>query len=297
MQILITGGTGFIGQQLVAKLAAEHQLTLLTRDVHKSQVKLGTRHHYISQLDQLANLDAFDAVINLAGEPIVGKRWTKLQKQRICDSRWDITRQLTALINGSHNPPTVFISASAIGYYGRQGSQAIDENAVVHEEFSHHICSEWERLANQANDHTRVCIIRIGIVLGLGGGALGKMLPPFKLGVGGPIGHGRQGMSWIHIHDLLSLISFLLTNEHCHGVFNATAPNPVSNAEFAKSLGHVLGKPAIIPTPPLALRLAMGEMCELLTEGQYVVPSRALKAGFHFNYPFLDQALNQLFRK
>ncbi|EGT3626380.1 TIGR01777 family protein [Morganella morganii] len=297
MNILITGASGFIGRQLVERLAPHHQLTLLTRSVQQTQRILGNQHHYLESLDALSDLNHIDAIVNLAGEPIVAKRWSKNQKQRICDSRWDITARLTQLIQQSSNPPKIMVSGSAVGYYGRHDAQLLDESSGAHVEFSHDICRKWEQEALNANtEHTRVCIIRIGIVLGKGG-ALEKMLPPFKLGLGGPIGHGRQGMSWIHVQDLISLIDFLLTQEHCKGVFNATAPNPVSNAVFTKALGKALNRPALITTPPLALRLAMGEMSELLTEGQFVYPKRALEAGFQFQFSDLDNALTDVLVK
>lgn len=297
MNILITGASGFIGRQLVERLAPHHQLTLLTRSVQQTQRILGNQHHYHESLDALSDLNHIDAIVNLAGEPIVAKRWSKNQKQRICDSRWDITARLTQLIQQSSNPPKIMVSGSAVGYYGRHDDKLLDESSGAHVEFSHDICRKWEQEALNANtEQTRVCIIRIGIVLGKGG-ALEKMLPPFKLGLGGPIGHGRQGMSWIHVQDLISLIDFLLSQEHCKGVFNATAPNPVSNAVFTKALGKALNRPALITTPPLALRLAMGEMSELLTEGQFVYPKRALEAGFQFQFSDLDNALTDVLAK
>lgn len=297
MNILITGASGFIGRQLVERLAPHHQLTLLTRSVQQTLRILGNQHHYLESLDALSDLNHIDAIVNLAGEPIVAKRWSKNQKQRICDSRWDITARLTQLIQQSSNPPKIMVSGSAVGYYGRHDDKLLDESSGAHVEFSHDICRKWEQEALNANtEQTRVCIIRIGIVLGKGG-ALEKMLPPFKLGLGGPIGHGRQGMSWIHVQDLISLIDFLLSQEHCKGVFNATAPNPVSNAVFTKALGKALNRPALITTPPLALRLAMGEMSELLTEGQFVYPKRALEAGFQFQFSDLDNALTDVLAK
>ncbi|WP_434952260.1 TIGR01777 family oxidoreductase [Shewanella sp. HL-SH4] len=291
MNILITGATGFVGKHLVAKLA-EHKLTVLSRDINQAAKVLGTHHTFIEDIAQLNNLDNFDAVINLAGEPIVAKRWTKNQKIRICHSRWDITQKLSQLIASSKQPPTTFISASAIGYYGRQGLDPVDEHSQFHDEFSHQICQKWEQLALEADSSTtRVCIPRIGIVLGKNGGALSKMLPPFKLGLGGPIGKGKQGMSWIHQDDLVALIIWMLTTPTTRGIYNATAPNPVSNAEFSSALGKALNRPAKIIAPPLALRLAMGEMSELLTEGQYVLPTRALSEGFTFKFTDVNSAL------
>ncbi|UJF21098.1 TIGR01777 family oxidoreductase [Shewanella sp. OMA3-2] len=294
MNILITGATGFVGKHLVAKLT-DHPLTILSRDIERAAKVLGTHHTFIEDINQLSHLNNFDAVINLAGEPIVAKRWTKNQKIRICQSRWDITQKLSQLIASSQKPPHTFISASAIGYYGRQGDQPVDEQSQFYDEFSHQICQKWEQLALEANSATtRVCIARIGIVLGKNGGALSKMLPPFKLGLGGPIGKGKQGMSWIHQDDLVRLITWMLTTPSTLGIYNATAPNPVSNAEFSSALGLALNRPAKIITPPLALRLAMGEMSELLTEGQYVLPSHALSEGFTFKFTDINTALTAI---
>ena len=294
MNILITGATGFVGKHLVANLML-HKLTILSRNVDNAIKVLGKQHVFIEDLSQLNNLDEFDAVINLAGEPIVAKRWTKKQKQSICDSRWNITQQISQLIQSSQTPPKTFISASAIGYYGRQGHEPVDEQSGFHDEFSHEICHKWEQLALTAQSAaTRVCIPRIGIVLGKNGGALAKMLPPFKLGLGGPIGKGQQGMSWVHQDDLIALIIWMLNTPSAQGVYNATAPNPVSNSVFSQALAKALNRPAKIITPPLALRLAMGEMSELLTEGQYVIPTRALEQGFRFQFTNINDALKSI---
>ncbi|WP_350432964.1 TIGR01777 family oxidoreductase [Shewanella sp. H8] len=294
MKILITGATGFVGKQLVKSLT-DHQLVILTRNVSDAKNILGSHHEYWQTLTDKPHLNGIDAVINLAGEPIVSKRWTNKQKIIISESRCNITAELTQLMSKSTTPPHTFISASAIGYYGRQDKTPVDESSGFHAEFSHDICQQWEDLALQAqSQQTRVCITRIGIVLGKKGGALAKMLPPFKLGLGGPIGSGEQGMSWIHMDDLLGLINYLLSHNDLQGVFNATAPNPVSNEEFSQTLGKVLNRPAKITTPPLALRLAMGEMSQLLTEGQFVFPTRALAAGYEFIYTDIETALNNI---
>jgi uncharacterized protein (TIGR01777 family) len=294
MRILITGATGFVGKRLVKSLS-EHQLIILTRNINNAKNNLGSHHQYWQALTDKPHLNDIDAVINLAGEPIVSKRWSNKQKKLICDSRWDITTELTQLISKSTTPPHTFISASAVGYYGRQDQSPVDETSGFHTEFSHDICQKWEDLALQAqSQQTRVCITRIGIVLGKNGGALAKMLPPFKLGLGGPIGSGEQGMSWIHVDDLIELINYLLNNTNLQGIYNATAPQPVSNATFAKALGSALNRPAKITTPPLALRLAMGEMSELLTTGQFVLPTRTLAAGFEFQFTDINSALQHI---
>ncbi|RYV01872.1 TIGR01777 family protein [Shewanella sp. OPT22] len=295
MKILITGGTGFIGQQLVPLLSTQHKITVLSRDTKKAIDVLGEIPRIINTLDEFNHLDHFDVIINLAGEPIVGKRWTEQQKQQLCQSRWEITSKLSQLISKSEKPPACFISASAIGYYGTQSSSPVDESARPNNEFIHQLCQEWERLALLSqSESTRVCIIRIGIVLDANGGALSKMLPPFKLGLGGPIASGKQGMSWIHLRDLIRVIQYLISESTCKGCFNATAPNPVSNLVFSKALAKHLKRPAILPMPSLVLNLAMGEMSKLLTEGQFVIPQRLIDTGFEFNYPTIDRAFKQI---
>jgi uncharacterized protein (TIGR01777 family) len=294
MNILITGASGFIGKALVKSLK-NHQLTLLTRNKHKAAKVLGNGHSYLENLNDLTHLDGFDAVINLAGEPIVAKRWSAKQKQRICHSRWDITAKLTALIQDSATPPKCFISASAVGFYGQQNQTHIDESGDPHNEFSHEVCRVWEELALKAQSEiTRVCILRLGIVLGKNGGALKKMQLPFLLGLGGPIGDGEQGMSWIHLFDVLALIHFLINTASAQGVFNACAPKPVTNKAFATSLATALTRPAFITTPTWALNLLLGEMACLMTQGQFVVPKRALEAGFEFRFNDIDSALNDI---
>lgn len=302
MKILITGGTGFIGRQLVNALSADNDITILTRSAGKAHLELGRQHRLLGNLSALSSLDGFDAVINLAGEPIADKRWTLEQKQKICHSRWDITARLSQLFNASQHPPSVFISGSAIGIYGNHDDHTlIDEtfdlaqhNDASHTDFAHRVCTRWEALALEAANSTRVCIVRIGLVLGLNGGALKKMLLPFKMGGGGIIGSGKQGMSWIHQADLVGLILFLLHNDKCSGIFNGTAPNPVSNKDFTKALGKALHRPTFLPMPAMALNIALGELSQLLLEGQYVYPNRALEAGYQFTYPQLSEALAAL---
>ncbi|WP_428611795.1 TIGR01777 family oxidoreductase [Shewanella sp.] len=304
MRILITGGTGFIGKALVKALETEHELTLLTRSAGKAHLALGNQHKLLGNLGALSNLDGFDAVINLAGEPIADKRWSLEQKQKICDSRWDITSRLAKLFEASKTPPKVFISGSAIGIYGDHDKQVhLNESFdLAHfkdtgndEKFPHSVCAKWEELALECQGITRVCVIRIGLVLGLNGGALKKMLLPFKLGAGGVVGSGQQGMSWIHRDDLVALILFLLSHSECEGIYNATAPNPVSNREFTNALGTALSRPTLIPMPGVVLNLALGEMSQLLLEGQYVYPDRLTQAGFSFRFTHLNEALSNLF--
>ena len=296
MRILVTGGTGLIGSYMVPMLQDHAQIVAYTRNVARAELVLTYHIQFVSDLSIYDNLDQFDAVINLAGEPIVNKRWSKAQKEILTHSRWDLTRKLVDLIKAGSQPPAVFISGSAIGYYGRQGDQIIDESfSSPHIEFSHELCKKWEEIALKAqSDLTRVCILRTGIVLSKKDGALGKMLPPFKMGLGGPIGSGEHYMSWIHLDDMLRGIMHLLTTESCQGIYNFTAPNPVTNKEFSQQLAKSINRPCFMTTPVWALRMMMGEMADLLVYGQRVVPNRLLDAGFTFNYPTLEDALQQL---
>ena len=292
MNILITGGTGLIGRHFIETYRGEHNFTVLTRNKFAAQRVLPEKCQFIETLDNLTHLNNFDAVINLAGEPIVDKRWSDKQKQIIRESRIEVTKQLVDLINQSDNAPEVFISGSAIGYYGRQGDEAINEQfATPHTEFSHQLCAEWEAVAQQAaTATTRVCILRTGIVLADDGGALDKMLLPFKLGAGGPIATGKQYMSWIHIGDMVSAINHLLQRPISQGIYNLTAPNPETNAVFAKKLGNALNRPAILPMPEFVLRLMMGEAADLLVYGQRVLPDALVAEEFEFLYPQLEDA-------
>ena len=296
MRILVTGGTGLIGSHLVPILNQHARVMVLTRNVSQAEMILTHHVHYVSKLDAFENLDQFDAVINLAGEPIVDQRWSEQRKRALEDSRWGVTQKLVDLINTGSSPPSVLISGSAIGYYGRQGEQEVDESFdKPFDEYSHQLCRKWEEIALQASsDKTRVCILRTGIVLSRKGGALEKMLPLFRLGLGGPIASGQQYMSWIHLDDMVNGILYLLTHQECDGIFNMTAPEPVTNREFSQTLAKQLHRPCFLTTPGFALRLMMGEMADLLLHGQRVVPTRLMEAGFEFGYPTLKGALSQL---
>ncbi|MDP4528157.1 TIGR01777 family oxidoreductase [Alkalimonas delamerensis] len=295
MNLLITGGTGLIGQAVIRRWLPDHSITVLSRSPAKVKTLFG---HDVSSCEQLTGLDInrYDAVLNLAGEPIADKRWSKSQKNRICQSRWAITEQLSTLIQQASNPPKVFISGSAIGYYGRQDPHCIDESHQdFYPEFSHDVCARWENLAKRAaSDRTRVCLLRTGIVLAADGGALKKMLPPFRFGLGGRIGDGQQMMSWVHLDDMVAIIDFLLQHSELDGPINATAPKAVSNQRFAELLAERLKRPALLPMPAFMVRLLFGEMGDLLLYGQNVYPKKLLDAGFQFSYPDLRQALQQL---
>ncbi|KPH92533.1 Epimerase family protein [Pseudoalteromonas sp. P1-16-1b] len=295
MHIFFTGATGLIGRHLCPFLLHHHDVTVLSRNPTKAKVLLG---HQINAVDSLEDVDfnTVDVVINLAGEPIVNKRWSDKQKTVIRDSRIIVTQAISDAIKQCHTPPHTFISGSAIGYYGRQGDTLVDENNTEpHDEFSHQLCKDWEQAALKAeSDETRVCLLRTGIVLAKKGGALGKMLPAFKLCVGGPIGSGEQGMSWIHIDDMVQLILFLIRNKEISGAVNATAPEPLSNKQFSQSLAKALSRPAFMPMPAGVLNILMGEMADLLTTGQYVVPKKALDHNYRFHFTKIDAALESL---
>ncbi|MAD18098.1 MAG: TIGR01777 family protein [Alteromonadaceae bacterium] len=295
MRILITGGTGLIGSNLIPKLKP-NDITVVTRNVSQAELILGHKVTLISSLDEFKNLDNFHVVINLAGEPIINKRWSDEQKKVIEHSRWDITEKLISLMKASNDPPSLFVNGSAIGYYGRQGDEIIDEDFdSPNDEFSHQLCERWEFLARKAeSERTRVCIIRTGIVITRRGGALMKMVPPFKFGLGGPMGSGKQYMSWIHLEDMLDGLIHIIDNIECKGVYNFTAPNPVTNAEFSKTLASVLHRPSFLPMPSFALRVIMGEAADLLLYGQRVIPKRLQESGYQFHYPELEHALECL---
>ncbi len=289
MKVLITGGTGFIGSILCQRLLQEqHSITILSRTPEKIRAPLQAIRH----LDQL-NGSGFDVVINLAGESIADKRWSKKQKHQIQSSRLCITQQLISYFKTCQQQPELFISGSAVGYYGVAASEKkIEESDYGDVSFSSQLCQKWEAVALQAQAmDIRTCLLRTGIVLGEGG-VLTKMLPPFKLGLGGRIGPGSQWMPWIHIQDLISIILYCINHSDLQGPVNATAPNPVSNRVFTKALARVLKRPALLPLPAFMIQLLMGEMGkELLLSGKKIVPAKMLMHGFKFEYEALDKAL------
>ncbi len=293
MHILLTGGTGFIGRALCPQLMqAGHELTVLTRNPGNAAAAL----QGVPAITALQQLGPVDAVVNLAGEPLAEGRWTERRKQEFRTSRIGTTRALVEWMQAQAQPPRVLISGSAIGYYGpREGDAALDETSAAGADFSAQLCRDWESEALRAEAlGVRVCLLRTGIVLGQDGGALAKMLPPFKLGAGGPMGDGEQWMSWIHRDDLVGLIQWLLEHEQARGAYNGTAPAPVTNREFAQRLGKALNRPALITTPAFALKLLFGEMSTLLLTGQRVLPAQALALGFVFSHPELGAALRDL---
>jgi uncharacterized protein (TIGR01777 family) len=302
MRIVIAGGSGFLGRPLAATLAEQgHDVVTLTRGHAARRGHTRSRAAEWTANGEIgawaAEVDGAGAVVNLAGEPIAGQRWTTAQKQRILDSRVLATRSLVAAIRGAAAPPPVFISGSAVGYYGPLGDEVVAEEAPAGFDFLAHVCVQWETEALlAATDRTRVVCVRTGIVLEKDGGALPQMLPPFRFGVGGPVGSGRQFWPWIHRADWLGLVQWALHTPAASGAINGTAPNPVRNADFAHALGRALRRPAFMPAPAFALRLLLGEMADaLLLSGQRAVPARAERLGFTFRYPQVDQALAAIF--
>jgi len=305
MRIVVTGGTGFIGLPLCQRLVGlGHAVTVLTRNPGAARSVLDPRMSVIGwegfrgPTDGLmAALGDGDVIINLAGAPIAAGRWNTQVKDRLRQSREGTTSALVAALSKLPTRPVLLISASAIGYYGSRGDEPLTEESPSGAGFLASLCREWEAAARAAERlGVRVVLPRIGVVLGRHGGALAKMLPAFRMGLGGPVGSGAQWMSWIHLDDLIELLLFLL-NEAVGGPVNATAPHPVTNREFARTLGRTLGRPAWARVPAPVLRLLLGEMAEeLLLTGQRVLPHRAEALGFRFRYPTLSEALGAILR-
>ena len=297
MNLFITGGTGFIGAALSQALQQQgHRVTVLSRDAAAAQVRLG---EHVSVVDSLRALQQtpVDAVINLAGLPIADRRWTEARKAALRASRVDFTHRLVDAMAQAAIKPGVLVSASAIGYYGDQANRLVDEYTEPREEFTHALCREWEQAALRAESlGIRVCILRLGLVIGPDGGFVKRMLPPFKMGLGGKLGTGQQWMSWVHRNDVQRMVAYLLAHETLQGVFNGVAPRPVRNEEFTQTLAGLLHRPAKAPVPAAILQLSMGEMSQLLLTGQRVVPSRLLEAGFEFQHERVETALQDILR-
>lgn len=299
MQYLITGGTGFIGRPLVHRLLDDgHDVVVLSRQSAQDvRSQLSARVRTVSSLAAINPSTSFDAVINLAGEGVLDKRWSPARKKVLLDSRVGVTSELVDLIERMENKPGCLISSSAVGVYGfaHGASELLDESSEVGSGFAATLCNRWEQAARRAESMgVRTCLVRIGVVLHPDGGALQKMLPPFRLGLGGPIGDGQQTMAWIHMEDMISILLFLANHQEASGVFNAVAPGAVNNKAFARALGRAVHRPALIPVPKCALELMMGESAQLLTEGAPVLPGRLKEAGFSFAYPDINEALASL---
>lgn len=296
MHILLTGGTGLIGRRLCQYwLSQGHQLTVWSRQPEQVSRLCGAGVRGIAHPDDMGSQQV-DAVINLAGAPIADRPWTRKRKMLLWDSRITLTEQLITWLERREQKPGVLISGSAVGWYGDGGQRELDEgSAPVSEDFASRLCIAWEETAQRGEaSGIRVVLLRTGLVLARDGGMMQRLLPPFKLGMGGPIGNGRQWMPWVHIDDQIAAIDFLLRREDARGPYNLCAPSPVHNRDFAKTLAAILHRPAFMPMPAVALRLLMGELSILLLGGQRARPSRLLEAGFTFRFTDLHAALENL---
>ncbi|NOT78560.1 MAG: TIGR01777 family protein [Bacteriovoracaceae bacterium] len=305
MKILITGATGFVGTALSKKLLDDgHELHVLTRDItHLPSLFVNPKVKVFEWKNTLTippeeSISGIDGVINLMGENIAGKKWSEEQKEILRASRVDSTKNLTTLLNEKLNSPLkFFISSSAVGIYPTNKNEILDEEAKIGNNFLANLCLEWENAALTIKKTSRIVIIRTGVVLESHGGALKKMLLPFKLGLGGPIGDGDHFMSWIHLEDLVNIFTKAVNDSSYEGVYNGVAPHPVDNFDFTKALGHALNRPTLFPVPAPMLKIMFGEMSSVILDSQKVVSKRLKDNNFVFLYPSVDSALNKIFKR
>lgn len=304
MKVLVTGATGFIGRRLVERLVRDgDEVIVLSRrgEAAKQALSLPVRAFgwdAMKGVPPAEALEGVEGVVHLAGEGVADKRWTESRKKEILESRTVGTRNLVKAVEGQRGKRVgAFVSASAIGIYGDRGDELLTEQSSPGTGFLADVCRAWEAEVKRLPGEVRETRVRIGIVLGVEGGALKKMLPPFRLGIGGPLGSGRQYMSWIHVDDLVGLLCHALRAPAVRGPVNGTAPEPVTNREFSHRLGEALGRPAVLPAPAFALRLLLGEMAEMLLGGSRVLPRAAETSGFSFAHPGLGGALESLLKK
>ena len=308
MRVVIAGGGGFLGSPLAWAWAEEgHDVRVLTRGLAAGQAQheSGTGHPGITRVGwepdgragQLAReFDGAAAVINLAGASIAGARWTAARKNEIRDSRIRATQSLAAAFAESSSPPSTFVSASGVGYYGDRGNEVLTESASPGSDFLARVCTEWEAEARRVErGGVRVVLLRTGIVLEKGGGALPRMMRPFRFFAGGSLAGGRQYMSWIHRHDWSEMVRWIVETPQVTGAVNTTAPHPVTNAEFSRALGRALRRPSLAPVPRVALKVVLGELADAVLASQRAVPARAQAAGYHFRYPEIDIAFRGIF--
>ncbi|MEG3841622.1 TIGR01777 family oxidoreductase [Microcoleus sp. herbarium14] len=304
MKVAIAGATGFVGSRLVERLHSEgHNVLVLARDSERARRVFPASAYPNLEVvaytpaesgDWQNSIAGCDGVVNLAGVPIAEERWTAARQQAIMDSRKLTTAKLVEAIANANPKPSVLVSASAIGFYGTSETAEFDENSPAGDDFLAAVCKDWESAAQPVkNAGTRLAILRLGIVLGMGG-ALAKMLPAFRLFAGGPIGTGKQWFSWIHRDDVVNLILYALQNPQIEGVLNATAPNPVRMNELCETLGAVLQRPSWLPVPGFALELLLGDGAKVVLEGQKVLPKQTLATGFQYQYPNLKLALEEI---
>lgn len=294
MNILITGGTGFVGQELKEELLKDgHHLVIVTRNPKKYTDEAASNQRFISLDDNLVTeMEACDVVINLAGENIFGQRWNEEVKNRIYDSRINITRTLVDAMQKAENKPSVFISASASGIYGDRGDEILDEESSLADDFLAKVCKDWEAESQKATElGVRVANPRIGIVLEKGGGALEKMIPPFKFFLGGPIGDGKQYMSWIHRSDLVNALIYPIKNKEMEGAYNVCSPNPETMNTVAETLGDVMNRPSIFRVPKFAVNIAFGEAAQPILGSARMQPKKLQSNEFEFRFEELEEAL------
>jgi uncharacterized protein (TIGR01777 family) len=304
MKVAVTGATGFVGSRLVEKLQEDnHQILVLTRDPERARQVFPTPSFPKVEIQAYSPLESgewqqkisgCDGVVNLAGAPIAESRWTAERKQEILDSRKIGTQKIVEAISQANPRPTVMVNSSAIGYYGTSETKTFEETSAPGDDFLAQVCQAWETEAEQVkNSGVRLVILRTGIVLGMGG-ALAKMLPPFRMFAGGPLGSGQQWFSWIHRDDLVNLMLRALTQSDMAGVFNATAPYPVRMAEFCQTLGEVMHRPSWLPVPNFALEMLLGDAAQVVLEGQQVLPKRTQAYAFEYQYPTVKQAVEEI---
>ncbi|WP_165855015.1 TIGR01777 family oxidoreductase [Marinobacter sp. JSM 1782161] len=294
--ILVTGGTGFIGQRLCPELLERgYRLTILSRrDDAEVRARCG-RVNSIQSTEAVLDLDDIHAVINLAGEGIAEGRWTEARKRALRDSRIALTHALIDALEQRTQRPDIFVSGSAVGYYGSHGGEAVTEDAPPRDEFTHQLCADWEAAARRAEAWgARVCLSRTGVVLDRDGGAMARLLLPFRLGLGGRLGDGQQYMPWIHREDVVQALIWMLESSDASGPYNVVSPHPVTNKAFTRAMGKALHRPTLFTVPAFALRAAMGEQAVLLLEGQRALPARLQQTQFEFRYPELEDALHQI---
>jgi uncharacterized protein len=294
MRIVMTGGTGFLGTGLVDRLRAlGHVVTVVTRRAKAQGEVEWNLGGSVSALTRA--LDGADAVINLAGAPI-DRRWTKAHKRELWESRVTLTRVLVDAMQRASLVPSTLINGSAMGIYGDRGDEPLTEASAPGTGFLASLAEAWEKEALAAAPRTRVVLLRTGLVLDKDGGALPKVALPFRFFVGGPVGSGRQYLSWIHRSDWVSMVIWALTNTVVSGPLNVTAPHPATNREFTRTLGRAMSRPALIPAPEFALRVILGEMADVVVHGQRVLPAKAHELGFGFSYPLLEPALRAIYQ-
>ncbi len=303
MKIVIAGGSGFLGSALTKTLTHEgHDVTVLTRQIRPTQPDRPHRTDISWNPNGesgawAAAVNGAAAVVNLSGESIAAKRWSAAQKTQLRESRLMATRSLTTAIREASNAPAVLVSGSAVGYYGDRGEETLTETSAPGSDFLAGLAQEWEAAAGEVAHITRVALMRTGIVLDRRGGALPKMLPPFLMFAGGPLGAGTQYVPWIHKEDWVRLVAWTITTEGARGPINATSPKPVTNREFSSALGQAVNRPSMLPAPAFALRLALGEMADaLLLSGQRALPVCATNLGFVFRFTNVADALADIFR-